>query len=185
MTDVKPRDWGVQNFRRTNGNARATSLVDAITPLSPRAKQAMYAAAEKNLIVRRSWNGCAWNMAGQEVGAEVKSAYAAHDVFGDSSSLVTRFIHYWDNMHGTDEECTAKLREALLEVGLTSQPEIKGNDKSLRRSVTLVLHESEETKFKKEFEEIMEDMDLPEWNDNQKALDLQVDVHQVLELLNA
>jgi hypothetical protein len=93
-------------------------LVPVVRELSPQARRAMYAAANSGRLRRRTWNGCPFNRAGSEMGAEVTTATQAATALATSRSVVRRFIAVWDRLPGADPECTQLLREALEEVGL-------------------------------------------------------------------
>jgi len=93
-------------------------LVPVVRPLTYRSRQAMYAAANAGRLKRRTWNGCAFNGAGTQVGELVRSPGDAAFVFGTTPPVVRRFIRVWDGLRGSDQHCTQLLREALEEVGL-------------------------------------------------------------------
>jgi hypothetical protein len=97
-------------------------LVPVVRPLTYRGRQAMYAAANAGRLKRRSWNGCAFNAAGTQVGELVRSPGDAAFVFGTTPPVARRFIRVWDGLRGSDQHCTQLLREALEEVGLVPAP---------------------------------------------------------------
>lgn len=95
-------------------------LEDAVRKLSPKAKQAMYAAATKNSwdFNRRTWDHCPINAASKELGEDVKSIAVAAGVFDMSFEDVARFINAWDTAFNTMFD----LIQMLLKVGLGSKP---------------------------------------------------------------
>lgn len=122
--------WGADNF---DGEGRVVlginfsdvnSLSNAVAALPVAAKKAMYAAASARTIRRGTWNGCAFNAAGIEVGnSQIQSIAAAAKQFGCTYAVVQRFIRYWDSLQAVDnDEATGILREKLEEVGLFTEP---------------------------------------------------------------
>jgi hypothetical protein len=104
----------------------AYDLYNVIRPLNPETKKAMFAAATHNMIKRGTWNGCAFNAGGLEVGDASISSYAkAAEVFNLPEVAVANFIRVWDQLKGTDEECTQLLREAIEKVGIYTEPNAK------------------------------------------------------------
>lgn len=139
-------------------------LVSVVRPLPVSARQAMYAAAEKGLIVRRSWNGCAWNAASLiETKGKVnaQSFESAADVFGCSPHLVRAFIQVWDSLKGSDEKCTATLKDAIDQVGLSTE---EGVNKAVR-VIRGYAYKSLDTQFKEQLAEVENIADLPGMSD--------------------
>ena len=101
-------------------------LVPVIRPLGPTGKQALYAAANSGALNRRSWQGCAFNRAGELVGESVQSRRQAAQLFDTSPAIVSRFISVWDQLGGSNEQCTALLRDAILTVGLFADADRDG-----------------------------------------------------------
>lgn len=97
-------------------------LTEAVRELPPGARRAMYAAANRGLLSRGSWNGCAFNRAGSEIGRPVWSVAQAARVLGTQETTVRRFIRRWDRLRGSNASCTQLLREALEEAGLFEPP---------------------------------------------------------------
>lgn len=97
-------------------------LTDVVRDLPPGARRAMYAAANRGLLSRGSWNGCAFNRAGREVGRSVWSVAQAARVLETNEATVRHFIRKWDRLRGSDASCTQLLREALEEAGLFESP---------------------------------------------------------------
>lgn len=120
-------------------------------------KQAMFAATSRTTIKRRTWNGCAMNAAGIEVGKSdsVQSFDAAAEAFGISPDLVTRFVSRWDSMYGTDEECTQKLRSMIEESGLFTEPSSK---KHATRVVSVTVYKQ----LREELEGLIERNEVPD-----------------------
>ena len=121
-------------------------------------KQAMFAAASRTTIKRRSWNGCAMNAAGFEVGKSdsVQSISSAADAFNVSGELVSRFISRWDTMTGTDEECTQKLRSMIEESGLFTDP--SSSKKHATRVVSVTVYKQ----LREELEGLIERNEVPD-----------------------
>lgn len=136
----------------------ANPLVSVVRPLPPTARQAMFAAAEKDLIMRKTWDGCAWNAAAQEAaGVNARSFEAAADVFGCSPHQVESFIRVWDSLKGTDESCTKLLKEAIEQVGLNTEV---GVNKAVR-VIRGYAYKSLDTQFKEELAQVENIADLP------------------------
>ena len=132
-------------------------LVPVVRPLPVRARQAMYAAAEKDLIARKTWNGCAWNAAGKIAGVNHVSSYeAAANVFECDVALVERFISKWDGLKGSDARCTALLKAAIEEVGITSNVPT-----GLVKSIRGYAYKSADTQFREQLADITSLTDIP------------------------
>jgi hypothetical protein len=108
------------NFRRIPGPER-NPLVPVVRPLSPIARQALLQAANRGVLRRGSWQGCAFNIAGAEVGTPVRSRGEAACAFSTSPEDVRRFIEVWDGIWGSNRYCTALLRNALVHVGMAER----------------------------------------------------------------
>lgn len=147
-----------------------TGLRSVVAPFPPQLKQAMYAAAEKRLIARRTWDGCAFNAAGSEVGQRVTSFHAAATAFDVPQEVVERFINVWDSMQGSDQRCTGLLKAALLDAGLTKGMTIPDRVKKIVRGYA---YKSLETQFHEELANVNSIADLPGM-DNIKADAVQV-----------
>ena len=142
---------------RTEGGGVAR-LKSVVAPFPPQLKQAMYAAAEKGLIKRGTWDGCAFNAAGAHVGENVSAISTAARAFGVDETIVQRFITAWDGMVGTDERCTGLLKAALLNVGLTEDMTIPSRVKRVIRGYA---YKSLETQFHEELANVESIADLP------------------------
>lgn len=180
MSEVS--SWGRSEFKAPTFGV---TLLDVTKDLSPSAKQAMYTAAQKGLIARGTWDGCAFNAGGEVVGrTDVASFAKAAEVFDMEPKKVSRFIGIWDRYQGTDKEATNALIFALEKVGLHSTPEdFKENGKPKMRVVMKRVFTSEETKLKEEFDAMVSELDIEEPSEEQEEL-----VHNtkgVAELLNA
>src|SRR5437588_7861931 len=81
-------------------------LVPVIRPLGPKGKQALYAAANSGALNRRTWQGCAFNRAGELMGESVQSRRQAAQLFDTSPAIVSRFISVWDQLPGSNDRCT-------------------------------------------------------------------------------
>jgi hypothetical protein len=101
--------------------ARNNPLVAVIEPMPQRAKEAMYGATRRRMIRRGTWNGCAWNQAGAQVGKSVSSTTAAAQVFGCDASIVSRFISVWDRLQYTTNTDANRLLVEALERCLSGQ----------------------------------------------------------------
>lgn len=144
-------EWGSQNFGKNTGVTRPeghriltgldfTHINDfdnVIAALPAKAKQAMYAAASARTIAQRTWDGCAFNQAGLEIGQNVASEQAAAKAFGCSVAVVSRFIHVWDTLPERGDAATTLLREKLETIGLFTEPGHKV------RIVTQAVYEAE------------------------------------------
>jgi hypothetical protein len=111
---------------QTDAGRLSVSTVDHLMPavrmLSPEAKQAMFRAAGRTSLRRFSWRGCAFNEAGKVVSRPVIGSRTAAKVFHLSPLTVWRFVAAWDRLEGSDDHCTALLRDAILNVGLFTEP---------------------------------------------------------------
>lgn len=167
------RTWGAENF----GGGSGGTLETIVRQLNPAAKQAMYGAANKGLIRRGTWNGCAFNAGGAEIGNKnVDSYFAAAKAFDLDQRIVRKFIAIWDGLHGTDESCTERLKAAILDAGLFTEPgETKG-----RRVLRQTIYRSQETMLREKFEEQVSMLDLDDAED-----ELAVSIKGVGELLSA
>jgi len=106
------------------GTYAVLTLEEAVANLNSKAKQAFYTAAKKKTIKRGTWNGCAFNAAGEEVQQVVSSTTKAAQVFGLPTSAVSSFISAWDSSKFTnDEEATAFLISCLEKAGLYATEE--------------------------------------------------------------
>src|SRR5689334_14400274 len=85
-------NWGSGNFRVFRDHTKGVSLCDTIENFPSGLKQAMFAAASTRLIKRKTWNGCAFNAAGVEVGKNdsVQSIDVAAKTFGVTQAAVTQ-----------------------------------------------------------------------------------------------
>jgi hypothetical protein len=98
-------------------------LVPVVRPFDHRTRQALYAAANGGLLARRTWDGCALDRAALELGRTVKTKGQAVETFGAPPHVIANFLRVWDRLGGSDERCTALLRDALLAVGLFPETE--------------------------------------------------------------
>jgi hypothetical protein len=118
--------------------------------LSVKAKKAMYAASQKGLIKRGTWDGCAFNAAGGIMGEgdSVASFGRAAEIFDMPISSVQAFITVWDGIGGSDEHANRLLVEALTETGLAVPP---GQTRG-KRIIRGYAYKSEATKFQEQLE---------------------------------
>ena len=107
-------------------SSKNLSLERAIAQLNPKAKQAMYGAARAQTIHKGTWNGCAFNAAGMQLGGtineSVQSVQRAAEVFDLPAPVVQRFISAWDALPGDDKEATEILVASIEKIGLFSEP---------------------------------------------------------------
>ena len=99
-------------------------LVPVVRPFPASGRRALYAAANSGLLRRGSWNGCALNRAGVEVGLPVRSRGEAAYALGASPDAVRGFLEVWDRLWGSNRRCTQLLRDALEHVGLFAEDEL-------------------------------------------------------------
>lgn len=146
---------------------RVNTLADAIKAMPPSAKMAMYAAGSEKLIKRGTWNGCAWNAAGQHVGKTVQSYASAAKAFKCSQDVVSNFIRIWDNMKGDDVKCNEILMSALDEVGLNTVPEdfVTDDEGNKVRIISGYAYKSLDTKFQEELANVDSLADMPGFDD--------------------
>jgi hypothetical protein len=128
-------------------------MQSVVAKLSPTAKQAMYAASKKGLIIRGRWTdgnggGCAFNMAGREHSQSINDTLAAAHLFGMAEHDVSNFISTWDGLTCDDETANRYLIEALETVG-THTPINAGRG---RRIIRGYAYKSEATKFAEQLE---------------------------------
>jgi hypothetical protein len=139
-------EWGATNFK-SSPNFQVT-MFDVIKDFSPSLKQAMYAAANKGIIRRRTWDNCGLNAAGKELNiGGIESIETAAKAFGVSQAIAQKFIDIWDAMPGSDEECTEWLKQEILTVGLFTTP-LDVLPRIIRRK-TFVAQTTEEQEFEK------------------------------------
>lgn len=147
-------NWGAENF---SGGTVGT-LEEIVGEFPSGLKQAMFAAASNRIIARGSWNGCAMNAAGMEIGKQgsVRSLQAASKAFGITKSQVGIFIQHWNTLPGTDEEATQHLRTILEKVGLFSEP-----GQRPPRIIRKKVYENEQKKLQEEFDSLMASNEVP------------------------
>jgi len=153
---LSSNDWVLEGVDFTPAASGYPNLYQAVMRLSAKAKQAMYAAASARTIKQGTWNGCAFNQAGWEIGLKdhaVSSYGAAAEAFGCSIKVVQAFISAWDGLPERGDEATRILRETLEEVGLFHEPT------RAIRIVRTVEWRSEQTKLVDAFRAEMENPD--------------------------
>jgi hypothetical protein len=111
---------GVRHLHRREGTENP--LIRVVEPFDQRARHALYAAANRGSLRRRTWNGCALDRAAVVLGASVKSKRDAVRVFDVRRRRVSEFLRVWDRLPGSDATCAALLRDAVLAVGLFDEP---------------------------------------------------------------
>lgn len=147
-------NWGADNFSGSVG-----TLEDIVGEFPSGLKQAMFAAASTRIIQRSTWNGCALNAAGMEVGKQgsVSSLKAASEAFGITQAQAGIFICHWDSLSGSDEEATQHLCTILERVGLFSEP-----GQRPPRIIRKKVYENEQKKLREEFNSLMESNSVPD-----------------------
>jgi hypothetical protein len=137
--------WGADEFVLQMDFKAHGALFTAIQNLNAKARQAFYGAAlAKGQIEQGTWNGCAFNAAGDYVGVpDIHSYEAAATTFGLTPYVVSKFIEAWDAYRPTDgRNATEHLIEMLEKVGLfKDNPSIKITTYSHR------VYTSEETRM--------------------------------------
>jgi hypothetical protein len=119
-------NWYGAELHNLNFTPAKGGLEAAVMCLPPAAKQAFYSAAmRKGIIHRSTWNGCAFNAGGVEVGINgITSHQKAAEAFGCTTAVVSKFIQAWDNSpYTSDEAATRGLLELLEKVGIFSDPD--------------------------------------------------------------
>lgn len=148
-------NWGDKKhyYRKSYNPTRGVSLCDTIENFPSKLKQAMFAAASRGVIKRGTWNGCAFNAAGMEVGhgKAVNSFEKAARTFGVTTASVEQFIGIWDSMKGTDEDCTQTLRTCIEKAGLFIEPGQKAP-----RIIRVKVYEDQQKKMREQFDTLME-----------------------------
>lgn len=160
--------WGSDQFILTVDFQSHGDLFDAIKSLNAKARQAFYGAAmRKGEIAQGTWDGCAFNAGGQEIGDSfVNSVAAAASSFGLTPYVVSRFIQAWDKFRSKDEKTpTQHLMEMIEKIGLfEDNPSVKIT------TFTYRVYTSEETKA---IEELRAEIDSGAFLDGmQEACDL-------------
>lgn len=141
------KQWNSWN----SGNG-TPSLERAVRNLNPKAKQAMWAATDSGVIARGTWNGCAFNAAGDATGTTgIKSVQRAAEAFDLSESVVQTFIGAWDHSYSQGDANTV-LRDTLTKVGLFTEAGV-GRGK---RVVSRTLHKNQQEALMEAFEAQME-----------------------------
>lgn len=150
-------EWGPDGFGRNN---RPNSFQEACEKLSPKAKQAFFAAAQHQTIHRGTWNGCAFNAGASESGfAGVSTVSRAAQVFEMDSTDVSTFIAFWDNSrYENDKEATKALKNILQEVGLFTEP--VGAQEFAGKSFVKVIHKSDLETMREEFDKMVDSLDI-------------------------
>jgi hypothetical protein len=158
-------NWGSNYF----GGSRSQDQVfqDVVDKFPSGLKQAIFAATSRTTIKRRTWDGCALNAAGFEVGKQgsVDNMAAASATFGVSQGLVATFIDHWDHLPGTDEVCTQKLRTMIETAGLFSGPRTKRRTRTVQSRV----YKEQQRVLREQFDVLVENNMIP---DEELALEI-------------
>lgn len=148
-------NWGAgfseASYNRYRNN-KGVSLCDTIEAFPAKLKQAMFSAATHGTLRRGTWNNCAFNGAGKEVGsANISSTMAASRVFGVTKAAVQQFITIWDKMPGDDAHCNGILRECIEKAGLFDEPGTRPP-----RIIKVKVYEDQQKKLREQFDALME-----------------------------
>jgi hypothetical protein len=158
-------NWGSNYF----GGSRSQDQLfqDVVDKFPAGLKQAIFAATSRTTIKRRTWDGCALNAAGFEVGKQgsVDNMEAASKAFGIDQGLVALFITKWDSLPGTDESCTQKLREVIEKAGLFSGPRTRRRTRTVQSRV----FKEQERVLREQFDVLVENNMIP---DEELALEI-------------
>ena len=111
-------------FRRTIPEPGRNPLVPVVQALPARGRRALYAAANGGQLRRGTWNGCAFNRAGDVLGTPVRSRGEAALALGTTPDVIRRFLEVWDRLWGSNRYCTALLRDALEHAGLFDENDV-------------------------------------------------------------
>lgn len=174
--------WAPDGFRQGN-TKRPTNLREAVERLSPKAKQAMYTASNEGIIARGTWDGCAFNEAGKQFGHDVNSVGYAAGLFEMKPDEVSNFINIWDSYYGTDEQVTSTLRSLIVDVGLSTPPNIPGS--MAGKSFVKTIHKSEAS-FKADFDGMVAELSTSDCDNlSDELLELQQATEEARSLLFA
>lgn len=153
-----------------------SSLEQIVSQFPVQLKQAMYAAAELGSMRAGTWNGCAFNKAGDIEGKDVASVASAARAFNVSQSLVERFIRVWDSKrHIPDSGRTALLKRILTNVGISTPPDAyrqtESSDGPVVTVIDEVVYKGEQTKFIEALEKASTLEDFVKMGLNEEVLD--------------
>lgn len=118
--------WKIKiNFKKADDDLTFEKI---ITQLPVKVKVAFYRVASQRTIKRGTWNGCAFNAAGEAIGRNVTSEVGAVEAFGASKYIVSNFIRFWDGTKfrggdwSSDAYATAQLVKLIDAYGLLKPP---------------------------------------------------------------
>jgi hypothetical protein len=111
-------------WRRTVPEPGRNPLVPVVEAMPARGRRALYAAANSGWLGRGTWDGCAFNRAGEILGTPVGSWDEAALALGTTRGVICWFLEVWDRFSGSDRYCTALLRDALEHAGLFDEDDI-------------------------------------------------------------
>ena len=115
-------------WRRTMPEPGRNPLVPVVQALPARGRRALYAAANSGQLRRGTWNGCAFNRAGEMLGTTVRSRGEAALALGTTPDVIRRFLEVWDRLWGSNRYCTAMLRDALEYAGLFDDDDVADDE---------------------------------------------------------
>ena len=145
-------------------------FTELVKQFPPRLKQAIAGAAQHGLLTRGTWDGCVFNAAGSQVGADIQGYASAAGVFNVPSELVSEFISTWDNFPGNDVKANLTLLLSIREVGLFSEP-TTGPLTALRGYVVKHVFKSELDALNEEFQAMAENIDITRPADQRSQLE--------------
>lgn len=140
------------------------NLMPIVRKLTPKAKQAMYAAARHSLINRRSWDNCAFNAAGKVVeSSNIDSFTKGATAFGMHEGVVRHFIEVWDNSTiylADSKKATDALIYCIEKAGLFTTGKLKV------KVIRDLVHKNRLEKEKEDFEAIVKGVDITSDDDS-------------------
>jgi hypothetical protein len=115
---------GMAMWRRTMPEPGGNPLVPVVQALPARGRRALYAAANSGRLRRGTWDGCAFNRAGDVLGTPVRRWDEAAVALGTTRDVIRWFLEVWDRLCGSNRYCTAMLRDALEHAGLFDDDDV-------------------------------------------------------------
>lgn len=121
-------------------------------------KKALYAAAKTGHVKSGTWNGCAFNKAGKQVGISISSSNRAAGVFNIQEDLVTQFIRRWDSINLGSAKRADLLMRVLENIGITTPLDNAKPNHPIDNLSPIVfnyeVYKSSQTKFIEELETV-------------------------------
>lgn len=150
MLDLKKEvpklgQWGSEFINAGKKPAPSSTLEAAVADLNSKTKRAFYSAILRTgTLARKTWDGCAYNQGGIELGDKtINSSAAAAELFECDVTVVGRFINAWDSFRPdySDKQATQALLEILEKVGILNEPTKAEKPKGEKRSYRIVVWE--------------------------------------------